>query len=149
MQIGDLMRREVRSLASSATFSEAAAMLREHGISSVVVLDDGRLSGIVTERDLVNLIAAGGDPKTTQLSHGMSSELDTIDPRTDVLEAAGLMGRRKIRHLPVVQEGSVVGIVSIRDLTDWAIRELTTGHELPDIERSHAALAAAAELGRG
>lgn len=148
MQIGDLMRREVRSVPSSATFAEAAALLREHGISSVVVLDDGRLSGIVTERDLVNLVASGVDPKTTPVSHGMSSNVDTAEPRTDVLEAAAVMGKRKIRHLPVVQEGSVVGIVSIRDLTDWAISELTAGHELPDIERSHAALAAAAELER-
>ena len=58
------------------------------------------------------------------------------------------MARLKIRHLPVLQDGDLAGIISIRDLTNWAVRELTSGHELPDLERSHTALSAAAEVNR-
>jgi CBS domain-containing protein len=148
MRIGELMRREVRSTTGSASIADVARMLRDGGISSVVVLDDGRLSGIITERDVVAVVAGGKDPNATAVREGMSTDLDTVEPRTDVLEAAALMARRRIRHLPVVEAGSVVGMVSIRDLSGWAVGELTGGHELPDLERSHGALAAAAEIDR-
>jgi CBS domain-containing protein len=78
----------------------------------------------------------------------MTRELDTVGPRTDIAEAAEHMARLRIRHLPVVEEGALVGIISIRDLTNWAVQELTAGHELPDIERSHTALSAAAQINR-
>jgi signal-transduction protein with cAMP-binding, CBS, and nucleotidyltransferase domain len=58
------------------------------------------------------------------------------------------MARLKIRHLPVLDEGRLVGIISIRDLTNWAVCELTAGHELPDLERSHAALRSSVEVHR-
>lgn len=148
MQIGELMRREVRTTEGSATIAEVARMLRDGGISSVVVLDGGRLAGIITERDIVDVVASGRDPSVTPVREGMSTDVDTIEPRTDVLEAAARMARRRIRHLPVVEAGEVVGIVSIRDLSGWAMGELTGGHELPDLERSHGALAAAAEVDR-
>jgi CBS domain-containing protein len=78
----------------------------------------------------------------------MTTNLDTVDPKTDIAEAAEHMARLKIRHLPVVSEGELAGIISIRDLTNWAVHELTAGHELPDLERSHTALSAAAEVNR-
>ena len=78
----------------------------------------------------------------------MTRDLDTVEPKTDIAEAAEHMARLQIRHLPVVQEGALAGIISIRDLTNWAVHELTSGHELPDLERSHTALSAAAEVNR-
>lgn len=146
MQIGELMRREVRTATASATVGEAARLLSEHGISSIVVTEGEALVGIFTERDVVRTVAAGRDPATTALRDGMTKRVDTVEPRTDVLVAAALMAERRIRHLPVVESGRLVGIVSIRDLSTWAVRELTAGHELPDLERSHGALAAAAEI---
>ena len=73
-------------------------------------------------------------------------DLETIGPKMDLGDAAEHMVSRNIRHLPVVDRGRVVGIVSIRDLTKWAAEELAGGHEMPDIARSHKALAAASEL---
>jgi len=149
MQVRDIMHTDVTTTSPDDTFDHVATLLREHGISSVVVLDTGTLTGIVTERDLVNLVAEGLDPKTTKVADRMSRDLDTVDPKTDIAEAAEHMARLKIRHLPVVQEGALAGIISIRDLTNWAVHELTSGHELPDLERSHTALSAAAEVNRG
>ena len=148
MQVRDIMHTDVKTTSPQDTFEQVATVLREHGISSVIVMDEGRLAGIVTERDLVNLVAEGGDPRTTKVADHMTTDLDTVDPKTDIAEAADHMARLKIRHLPVVQEGELAGIISIRDLTNWAVHELTSGHELPDLERSHSALSAAAEVNR-
>ncbi|HEX9716510.1 MAG TPA: CBS domain-containing protein, partial [Actinomycetota bacterium] len=123
-------------------------LLHDNAISSVVVMDGDRLAGIVTERDLVNLVAEGLDPRTTKVGDRMSTNLDTVEPRSDIAEAAEHMARLRIRHLPVVDKGKLVGIISIRDLTNWAVEEITGGHELPDLERSHTALSAAAEINR-
>ena len=148
MQVRDIMHTDVKTTSPEDTFEQVASMLHDHGISSVVVLDGGSLVGIVTERDLVNIVAEGGDPKTTTVGERMTRDLDTVEPKTDIAEAAEHMARLKIRHLPVVQEGTLAGIISIRDLTNWAVHELTSGHELPDLERSHTALSAAAEVNR-
>lgn len=148
MQVRDIMHTDVKTTAPTDTFDNVATVLRENGISSVVVVEGGNLAGIVTERDLVNLVADGGDPRTTKVAERMSKDLDTVDPKTDIAEAAGHMARLKIRHLPVLHDGELVGIISIRDLTNWAVHELTSGHELPDLERSHTALSAAAEVNR-
>ena len=148
MQVRDIMHTDVKTTAPTDTFDNVATVLRENGISSVVVVEGGKLAGIVTERDLVNLVADGGDPRTTKVAERMSKDLDTVDPKTDIAEAAGHMARLKIRHLPVLHDGELVGIISIRDLTNWAVHELTSGHELPDLERSHTALSAAAEVNR-
>jgi len=78
----------------------------------------------------------------------MTKDVTTVEPKTDIAEAAKIMGRRGIRHLPVLEKGDLVGIISIRDLTSWAVGEMTGGHELPDLERSSATLTAAVEVDR-
>ena len=150
MLVGDIMRSDVKTADASDTFADVAKSMRANGISSVVVLDaKGSLAGIVTERDIVNLVAAGGDPHSVEVAHGMTRRhLTTIAPKADIAEAAEHMVSHNIRHLPVVDKGKVVGIVSIRDLTRWASEELAGGHEMPDIARSQTALQAASELQR-
>ncbi|MGH2528192.1 MAG: CBS domain-containing protein [Actinomycetota bacterium] len=148
MQVADIMKADVKSTSPGDTFANVARLLHDNAISSVVVMDGDRLAGIVTERDLVNLVAEGIDPRTTKVGDRMSTNLDTVEPRSDIAEAAEHMARLRIRHLPVVDKGKLVGIISIRDLTNWAVEEITGGHELPDLERSHTALSAAAEINR-
>lgn len=148
MQVADIMKANVKSTSPSDTFANVARLLHDNAISSVVVMDGDQLAGIVTERDLVNLVAEGLDPRTTKVGDRMSTNLDTVEPRSDIAEAAEHMARLRIRHLPVVDKGKLVGIISIRDLTNWAVEEITGGHELPDLERSHTALSAAAEINR-
>ena len=148
MLVGDIMRTDVKTANGEDTFADVAKMMRANGISSVVVLEEKqKLSGIVTERDIVNLVAAGGDPHSVKVAHGMTRRnLETIGSKADIAEAADRMVSLNIRHLPVVDKGKVVGILSIRDLTKWAAEELSGGHEMPDIARSQKALKAASEL---
>jgi CBS domain-containing protein len=146
MQVADIMHRDVVTVSAQDTFFEAAKTLHEHGISSVVVKGEAGVAGIVTERDLVNLVAGGQDPMSARVGDRMTRDVATIEARADIAEAARLMAERRIRHLPVLSKGQLAGIISIRDLTTWAVQELTGGHELPDIERSAAALSAVVEI---
>lgn len=148
MQVGDIMTRDVKTATGEDTFADVAKTLHDNRISSVIVKADRGPAGIVTERDLVNVVADGLDPKKVRVGDRMTTDLATVEPRTDIGEAGKLMAERGIRHLPVIEKGELVGIISIRDLTTWAVEEITGGHELPDMERSQAALTAAMEAKR-
>ncbi len=149
MQVGEIMKTDVKTASADDTFADVAKLLHDNNISSVIVKDGQRLAGIVTERDIVNVVADGLDPHSVRVGDRMTQrDLETVEPRTDIAEAAEHMAARRIRHLPVVERGNVVGIISIRDLTDWAVEELSAGHELPDMHRSHTALSAAAQINR-
>ena len=148
MQVREIMKADVKTASPTDSFAAIASLLHEHHISSVVVLDGAALAGIVTERDLVNVVAEGLDPRAIAIGERMTRNLDTVDSRTDVAEAAEHMARLQIRHLPVVDHGEVVGILSIRDLATWAFEELSGGHELADLHRSHTTLSAAAKINR-
>jgi CBS domain-containing protein len=148
MQVADVMKADVKTTTPGDSFAHVATLLRDNQVSSIVVMDGDRVAGIVTERDLVNLVADGLDPGSTTVGDRMSTNLDTVEPRTDIAEAAEHMARLRIRHLPVVDNGKLAGIISIRDLTNWAVEEITGGHELADMERSATTLSAAAEVHR-
>ncbi|HEY3211409.1 MAG TPA: CBS domain-containing protein [Actinomycetota bacterium] len=148
MQVADIMHRDVVTVRGEDTFARAAKVLRKEGISSVVVKGEAGPSGIVTERDFVSLVAEGLDPKSAKVGDRMSTDLATVQPKADIAEAARIMAERGIRHLPVVDKGKLAGIISIRDLMTWAVDEMTGGHELPDLERSSAALTAAVQVER-
>ncbi len=149
VQVGDIMTADVKTCPMGGTFAEAAKVMHGHGVASVIVVDaGGRASGIVTERDLTNAVADDLDPKMLPLKERMTTSLVTVERRTDISEAARLMAEKGIRHLPVVEEGKLLGIVSIRDLWRWALGELTGGHELPDLERAYHAMTAAAAVHR-
>jgi CBS domain-containing protein len=150
MQVADIMHREVVTVRPEETFSGAARLMTKHRVSSLVVVQgDHGAAGIVTERDLVAVVAEGLDPGSVKVAERMTRDPATVAPDSDLREAAKLMAERRIRHLPVVDRARVVGIISSRELTRWAVEELTGGHEKPDLERSSAALTAAVEVERG
>ena len=146
MRVGDIMTADVKTVSPGDTFAEAAKVLATNRISSVVVKDGDDVAGIITERDIVKGVAEDVDVGTVIVGDRMTRDLATVEAKTDVADAARLMAERRIRHLPVVDKGSLAGIISIRDLTNWAIEEMTGGRELPDLERSSAALSAFGEV---
>ncbi len=148
MQVGDIMTRDVKTVPPAASLADVARVLHDNRISSVIVMGDGAPAGIVTERDVVNVVAEGLDPNETVVRDRMTTDLATVDSRTDIAEAGRIMAERGIRHLPIVERGQLAGIISIRDLTSWAVEEMTGGHELPDLERSRATLSATVEAKR-
>lgn len=116
MQVADVMTQaSVVESPTDSLRSAAEAMWRQQ-TGSLLVMDGDVLLGIVTERDIMKAIARGWDPEQAAVSDVMTCEMLTIGPETSLHEAARLMAARWIRHLPVVRDGDVVGVVSQRDL---------------------------------
>jgi CBS domain-containing protein len=107
---------QLLELPATATVRSAARAMRERHVGAVLVTADGHLDGIFTERDMVNrVVAEGRDPDRTTLAEVMTADPDTIAPTTTAIEALRLMNDGGYRHLPIVERGRVVGIVSRRD----------------------------------
>lgn len=98
------------------TLADAAAKMREQQTGSLLIMDGDRLAGIFTERDLLKAIGRGLDPKSTPLKDVMTTDVVTISPSTKLRDAASMMASKWIRHLPAVEAGKVVGMLSQRDL---------------------------------
>jgi len=109
---------DVRGLRPTDSAFEAAQVMQEMNVAALIVTNDaGKLVGIVTERDLTRRIIAGDKPaKDTTLEQIMTKDPSILSPSATAGEALELMRVRSIRHLPVVDDGRVVGMLSIRDL---------------------------------
>ena len=114
--------REVISCEASLPLREAVSLLSRERIGALPVLDGGQVVGIFSERDVIHQLEADG-PALLERTVGevMTAPAITVTPETTVLEALGLMTRRRIRHLPVVKEGRIVDFVSIGDLVKQRI----------------------------
>jgi CBS domain-containing protein len=100
--------------------SDAVAEMNGHRVGSVLVLDNGRLVGIFTERDVLRrVVGAGVDPKRTQVAEVMTAGVITISPEVTVEETMVLFTEKRCRHLPVVDNGRLIGTISIGDITRW------------------------------
>lgn len=107
-----------------ATVAAAVGLMNARNIGSVLVYDGTGLAGIFTERDvLVRVVGARRDPTTVRVGDVMSRTVVTIESTTTVEQAMALMTARRHRHLPVVEGGEVVGMISVGDLTRWVIRD--------------------------
>jgi len=106
----------VATVDSGASLAETAEALAADEVGALCVTEDGRLAGIVSERDVVVHIAAGADPAHLTAGEVMSNDLVTASPDDSVMEAARRMEDAQVRHLPVLDEGDMAGIVSMRDL---------------------------------
>jgi CBS domain-containing protein len=125
---------QVHSISADATVYEALEKLADKNIGALVVLNGTELAGMFSERDYVRkVILKGRSSKEMQVHEIMSSPAVTVDRRTTVDECMLLMTTRHFRHLPVVEAGTVVGVVSIGDLVNWIISvQDHTIHQLED-----------------
>jgi CBS domain-containing protein len=108
----------VLSIGPDATVLDAALLMNEHKVGSLLVMSGGQLVGIVTERDLLaRVVSQRRDPATTVVHAVMTAEVACCRPETTVDEARGVMKNRRIRHLPVLDDtDQLLGVVSIGDL---------------------------------
>ena len=135
MLVSDVMHGGgVQTIDKGAAAAHAAGELRARRISSLAVTDGGHLVGILTERDIVGLVADARDAGTTNVGELMTGEPVTVAPTTDVRDAARIMAEHGIRHLPVVDGEDLVGMLSVRDLFAWTMAQMGDTPELwPDL----------------
>ena len=122
--------RDVVTVEPHRTLADAARTLVDRRIGAVVVAgEDGAVLGILSERDIVRAVARGGSAALEdQISRHMTGEVVTCVPQTAINEMMALMTRRKFRHVPVIQDGRLCGIVSIGDVVKHRVAEIEAEH---------------------
>jgi CBS domain-containing protein/acyl dehydratase len=119
LPVKEIMRTPVETVAPDAPVIEAAQRLRDEDIGSLVVEDNGDCVGIITESDIVAVTAAEGDTRALTVGDVMAETLVTVAPGAEVETAVERLRTNNIKKLPVVEDGSLVGIVTTTDLSDY------------------------------
>ena len=117
--IGSMMNSTVVAVDGDATLRSAARSLNEAAVGTVVIMDGRRVSGILSERDVVRALAADADPDRSAVAEAMSSSPRYATPHDELQTGMDIMLAAGIRHLPVLDDGELVGIVSMRDLARY------------------------------
>lgn len=129
----DLMTRSVASATPKTPVSQVASLMRDLNIGDVLVVEDGQLRGIVTDRDLAIHVLTNGATSSSPVEKYMSTEVVTGAPDWSVEQMADVMGKHQVRRLPIVENGNVVGIVSLGDLAVHTSKRDTVAQSLRNI----------------
>jgi CBS domain-containing protein len=121
--LAEIMQREVLAVAPEDTLGFAAEQMADRGVGASVVLDYGRLIGILSERDILRAVAGRVHSSEARVREWMTADPITASPSTSPQEAARIMVEHGFRHLPVVEDEQAVGIISIRDVVRWTVEE--------------------------
>lgn len=120
----DDRRRPINTVHPDTTVTESVRKMHSENIGALLVTEDDKLTGIFTERDaLTKVLAAGIDPNSTKVSAVMTEKPICVGPSTTIEEAMSIVTNRKVRHLPIIYDGELVGIVSSGDLTHWLVQD--------------------------
>lgn len=112
--------RQVFTVERAATVRQAVAQMNERAIGALLIVEDGSPVGIFTERDVLRrIVAEGRNPDTVRVAEVMTKEVLTVELATTVEEVMATMTARRLRHLPVVDNGQLVGMISIGDVTRY------------------------------
>src|SRR6266498_2419080 len=133
MKIREIMSTEIKKATPDNTLVDIAAMMRDEDIGALPVVQDGELRGIITDRDIViRAIAEGKEPSITTVQEVLSEEVESVEPDDDIEEAADVMAAHQIRRLPVVEDGKLIGMVSLGDIS-VKHEEGTAAHALEEV----------------
>lgn len=138
MTVKEIMSPKLVTITPDENTALAARLLSRYNIGALPVCNkDGRLRGLVTDRDIVlRCIAAGEEPEQTKISHIMTRKIVTVDQEETVENAAALMAREQIRRLPVQAQGRLVGMLSLGDLSKTAVCTAQAGAALSEISEN-------------
>ncbi|MDP7180757.1 MAG: CBS domain-containing protein [Candidatus Woesearchaeota archaeon] len=117
MKVSDIMTKIIKT-SSHATISEAAKLMDSKNIGSLLVEEDSRITGIITERDILKkIVAKDKDPRTTSIKEVMRAPIITISSDQSIEEANDIMIKNQIRRLPVESAGTITGMITSRDVS--------------------------------
>lgn len=117
MQVRDIMTQATVTESRHDSLRSAAERMWRQQTGSLIITEGGQLTGIITERDVLRAVALGADPDKTSVDDAMTAEVYTVPPDMQLQDAARQMATRWIRHLPIVDDGQFLGVVSMRDVT--------------------------------
>jgi CBS domain-containing protein len=118
--VGSLMSSPVHTVGANTPLQNAGRLMLEHGIGSVIVVDDdGQLEGILTATDFIRLIAEGDPDPSATVSASMSTDVTTTTANESIQHVADLMVEHDFHHVPVLDEGEVIGVITTTDLTAY------------------------------
>jgi CBS domain-containing protein len=117
VQVRDVMTQAAVTESRQDSLRSASERMWRQQTGSLVITEGGQLTGIITERDVLRAVALGADPDKTSVDDAMTAEVFTVPPDMQLQDAAREMAARWIRHLPVVEGGTLLGVVSMRDVT--------------------------------
>ncbi len=126
MQLTDVMATSIVSVPPTATVADAARRMAEAETGAAVVMDGDGLAGVISERDILRHVGASQGPEVL-VRDRMTRHVQTASTSTDFAEALAMMVEGRFRHLPIVDDGRVVGLVSMRDLMAWTALRLRQG----------------------
>jgi CBS domain-containing protein len=110
----------LHAVSTSVTVSDAVQEMNRHKVGSVLVMNGAKLAGIFTERDvLTRVVAENLDPRTTPITKVMSGSVLTVGPEMTVQQIMDLFAEKRCRHVPVIQDGKLLGLISIGDVSRW------------------------------
>ena len=134
MEVKDIMTNQVVTVHPGESVEIAARTMTQYNIGALPVCKNGKLCGLVTDRDMViRCLASGRDPANTRVKHVMTEQVTAVQPDMDTGAAAHLMGRLQVRRLPVVKNGRLCGMVSLGDLAKREETVLDAGDVLADV----------------
>lgn len=126
MQLKEIMKKELVTIAPDITAIEAAKKMKEKNVGCLLVVEEGTLKGVLTDRDIVLVVVAEGrDPALVTAKKMMQAKIVSCTPETDVVEAIRVMAEHQVRRLPILADGGKLrGVVSITDLTRVVGKEI-------------------------
>jgi CBS domain-containing protein len=131
------MTPDPRTVSPNDSIQAAAQIMREEDAGIVPVVENGRLVGLVTDRDIVVRAVAQGMPPTERVGQIATTEIEAVTPDTSTKEATRIMSEHQVRRLPVVENDRLVGIVSIGDLAVKEGKDSRVGDTLENISEKH------------
>lgn len=137
LQVRHAMTEAPKTLGVDRTAGDAAGLMAQFDFGAVPVTDGDRLVGVVTDRDLViRVLANRQDPNAVTLGEIATKEVATVTPDTELADARGVMERERVRRLPVVKQGALVGMLSLGDVAVALSSERQVGEALKEISES-------------
>lgn len=116
IKVGDVMSKGIITVNPSDNVKKACEIMSKHDLSGLTVMKGGKLAGMLTQGDLVPMIANGQDPTKVKVKSIMGTKLAKIDPAADISQAAKLMVSKKVKRLPVLKKGKLVGVITQADI---------------------------------